>query len=203
MFPLFDHLIFRVFLKLIQRFNDVAKLRDYLDNIKTTNPFNADEFETWSDRGSFESQFLLLYHATELPSVIPIDLYNKNISFSMAKTSIFINMLKSCKEIPCLAKNEEEWSFLSKLLFRLISRKVFTILKIPTSTAENKYVQDANNEIKMTSTDGIAIIGLHGAASLFRSSRQANVAMNYEGNKLSVRALKYIPRGTELLTSIL
>lgn len=196
-FPLLDNLVFRVFLKLIQRFNDVAKLREYLDSVKSPNPFKADDFEAWSDPESFESKFRL-YYATECSSVVTD---NKNIKVSMAKTSILINMLKSCKQIPCLARNEEEWAFLSELLFGLIVCKASTVLNIPSFTREKKYVQGANNEIKLEATDGFPIKGLHGAASLLRSSHQANVDMRYEGNKLIVRALKYIPRGTELLRS--
>lgn len=207
-FSILDCAVLRVFFKLIQRFKDVSKLREYLENIKSPNPFNNDEFEAWSDPGSFESQFRI-YYATERPSLINCtvqkdnlfrtDLNNTKINVSMAKTAIIINILKAFKQlIPSIAKNEEEWSFLSEQLFRLIYCKAFTILNIPVS-AEIKYVQDANNEIKMEAASSVEIMSLHGSALLFRTSCQANVYMNYENNMLTVRAQKAIPRGTELL----
>lgn len=206
-----DCLVLRIFFKVIQRFKDVATLREYLENINTPNPFEGDDFELWPDAGSFESQFRL-YYANERPfltncavhkhNLFRTDLNNKNMNTCIAKAALVIDMLKSCKQVPCAAKSSDEWSFLSEQLFRLFFYKTFSTMGLITYD-EIKYVQDANSERKMifdesTSTNAISF---HGTASLFRTSCEPNVIMDYgkRKNELIVRATKCIPRGAELL----
>lgn len=122
----------------------------------------------------------------------------------MAKTSIIIGILKKYNQIPRLANDEGEWSFLSEQLFRLIFYKSFAASVLPTFK-KIEYVRDANNDIKMKANleSGGGVSALHGSASLFRTSCEPNVdmniGMNMPRNLLTVRALTYIPRGTELL----
>lgn len=208
-------LILRVFFMLIQRFKDFSSLREYFEKIKNQNPFDGvDDFEVWPDSGSFESQFRL-YYGTLGPSEINCtvrkqnlfrcDVKNKNLYISMAKTSVIIDILKTCKDIPCIAKSAEEWSFLSEQLFRLFFYKTFTILNIPVYKAIT-YDHDEDNEtqINTSNTSNVGefmVPALFGSASLFKTSIcQFNVQMDYQQNAGAiVRATKYIPRGSELI----
>lgn len=208
-FAHYDCLVLRVFFKLIQRFACVATLREYLGNIKNPNPFDNTNFKEWSDSGSFVSQFRL-YYATERAPVINCatrkdylfrtDIDNTNMNASMAKAAIIIEMLKTCQQIPRIAKSTDEWSYLSDLLFHLMIFKSFAVINCLIRPVI-KYAQDDDYgiELKITEDSRSAICAFHGSASLFRTSCQPNVCMTYVENLLIVRAIKYIPRGTELL----
>lgn len=204
-----DNLPMRVFFKLIQRFKDVQTLRDYLMDIKRPNPFEIKD--SIEDVESFESQFRI-YFATEQPSLIncivrrPKQLCsdlkkNINLRRTLGKTAIIIAMLKTCKQIPVFAKTVQEWSFLSEILYRLFCYQSFTAKLVETS--EITYVQRANSDIHMKAlirpTNAIA---LYGSASLFRSSCEENILMDYANGVLMVRAIKFIPYGSELLCNM-
>lgn len=199
-FPYLDCLVLRVFLKLIQRFEDVASLREYLESIKNTNPFGD---ETWSNLPCFDAEFRL-YYGIERPSLancavrkdklFRTGVGNKNMNVCMAKTAIIIDMLKTCKQIPRIAKNEEEWSFLTEQLFRLMFYKPFATITIPI--IEFKF---DINKIPVEKIHGQPVFLFQGSGSLFRTSCQPNVEINYEQNNVVVRALENISPGTELL----
>lgn len=203
-----DNLSMRIFFKLIQRFKDVQSLKEYLENIKKPNPCTATDAQEWPDKDSFESQFRIFY-ATEEPSLINCtvrkrlctEFKNPYVRKSLAKASISIDLLKTCKEIPMAAKTAEEWSFLSELLFRLFCYNMWTAKAIESHAIS--YVQRNNPKTLMktvrTAKDATAI---HGVASLFRSSCEENILMDYVKDVLVVRAIKFIPRKTELLCSI-
>lgn len=207
-FPNQDCVVLRVFFKLITRFKDFGNLRNFVENIKNPNPFDDEHFEAWSDPGSFLSQFRI-YYALQRPSVINCtvrkrnlfrtDIENTNMQASMAKTAIIIEMLKTCKQIPRIASSALEWSFLSELLFHFIIFKSFTVMNLPIR--EITYIQVDENGIELQGYEkyGFFFYGLLGSASLFRTSCQENICMDYVNNMVIVRALKYIPRGTELL----
>lgn len=203
-----DRLALRVFFKLIQRFEDFASLREYLEKIKSPNPFEGDDFEAWPDAGSFESQFRL-YWATERPSmnnciVRKQNLYRSdekynNFHTSMVKAAYIIDMLKLSKEIPSLANGSDDWAFLSEQLFRLFFYKTFTSKAVAIS--DKIEFQTANDDVWMSDKTYVrpGCLALYGSASLFRTSCRANVDMDYKKNMLIVRASECIPRGTELL----
>lgn len=198
-FSYVDGLILRVFFKLIQRFEDFARLREYLENIIAPNPFDGDDIQDWPDVGNFLSQFRLFY-ATERPSVKNcIDQRYNNLHTTMAKAAVLIDILKQSKEIPCIAKGADEWAFLSEQLFRLFCYKTFTARSVAKSVL--KYHKKTNNEV-VVSSDSIFYnqsLALYGSASLFRVSCLVNIVMDYRKEGLIVRAIECIPRGTELL----
>lgn len=201
-----DCLVLRIFFKLIQRFQDVRSLREYLENIKAPNPFEGNDFESWPDAGSFESQFRLFY-ANEKPSMINCtvnkpnlllgDPNNKNLYTSLAKAAIITDILKTLEQIPRITNKPEEWSFLSEQLFRLFFYKSFNAKAVGYCN-NSKYAPNFN--IMAINSDMKLALALHGSASLFRSSCRPNVHLSHEENKVIVRASMYIPRGTELLT---
>lgn len=221
--PLVDHLrpfshedclVLRVFFKLIQRFEDIASLREYLETIKAPNPFEGDDFEAWPDVCSFEAQFRL-YYATAVPSVKNVTVHKLNLfrrdnnfenaHTSMAKAAIIIDILKLSKNIPSIfAKGADEWAFLSEQLFRLLFYKTFPAKAVASS--DIKYVQEPNSgSLIMFVTSHVKnSLALYGSASLFKTScEEANVDMEYGKNVLIVRAKHCIPRGTELLAQSL
>lgn len=151
---------------------------------------------------SFESQFRI-YYATKHASVVnstvrkPLstDFENLIVQKYLAKTAITIDLLKMYKEVPQIAKTDEEWSFLSELLYQLLCYISFTGKS--TESNEISYVQNGNEEIQMKLVRStIDANGLYGTASLFRSSCQENIVMDYVDGVLVVRALKFIPKKT-------
>lgn len=206
-----DCLMLRVFFKLIQRFEDFASFREYLESIKAPNPFGVDDFKAWPNVGSFEAQFRL-YYATEVPSVKNCTVRKRNLfrsddlfanaQTSMAKTAIIIDILKLSKNIPSVATGSDDWAFLSEQLFRLFFYKTFTAKAVASSVYE--YVHDADIGMLMLITSHIKnALALYGSASLFKTSCEANVDMEFRDNVLIVRAKACIPRGSELLAQSL
>lgn len=115
-----DCLVFQIFFKLIQRFKDIASLREYLRKIQNPNPFEDIDLEFFPDAGSFESQFRLYYVTTKSPIAYSSVNKDKDLHVSMAKTAMFIDIIKSSKLMQSIAKSTEDWSFLSEQLCRLI-----------------------------------------------------------------------------------
>lgn len=204
-----DNLAQRILFKLIHHFKeDVRNLKEYLENILNPNPFDVKDAEEWQDMESFEAQFRLFY-ATKHSSVanstvikpLSSEFDNDIIQNAFAKTAITMDLLKMSKEIPLITKTEDEWSYLSEVLFRLFCYMPLT----GKATEANviSYVEGADGEIQMqaerTAKDAHAI---HGTASLFRSTCRENIIMDYVNDVLIVRAKKFIPVGYELLCSM-
>lgn len=207
-FPSYDRLAQRIFFKLIHRFKDVHGLRDYLQNIKNPNPFDFKDAENLPNMDSFESQFRI-YFATKHVSVVNTTVHkplssgfeNSIVTKSLAKTAITIDLLKTCKGLPHIANTEEEWSYLSEQLFLIFCYIPLTFRQ--SNQFEISYVQNANEGIQMQLIPTQPNIGgLYGTASLFRSTCRENIVMDFVNGVLVVRALKFIPRNTELLCSM-
>lgn len=198
----------RVFFKLLRRFKDVQHLKYYLENIKNTNPFDTKDGELWPEMDSFESQFRV-YYATKHSSVAnstvikPLcsEFDNAHVQMSIAKTAITIDLLKMSREIIFFAITDDEWSFLSEVMFRLFCYMPLTFKRIETNVVS--YVLEAG-EIRMVAENSVKdAYVIHGTASLFRSTCQENIVTDYVNGVLIVRAKKFIPNGDELLSSML
>lgn len=206
-FALADQLVQRIFFKLMFRFKDVPRLRQYMESIKNPNPFDLKDAEDWPEMDSFESQFRIYFSTKQTPVVNAIvrkplssAFENPIVQKYLAHTAVIIDLLKTCKGVPQIAKTQDEWSFLSEQLFQMFCLSPFTS-KL-TAFNEISYIHTSNGEVNMQviPTD-IGATALYGTASLFKSSCRENIAMDYVNGVLVVRALKFIPKKSELLCS--
>lgn len=196
----------RILFKLLHRFEDVQKLKVYLENIKNPNPFDRKDAEVWPGMDSFEAQFRIYYatkHSTVANSTVIKPLTsvfdNAIVQMSFAKTAITIDLLKMSNKT--LAKTDDEWSFLSELMFRLFCYIPLTFKQIETNVI--RYVLE-DGEIRMEAyRSGKDAHAIHGTASLFKSTCTENIVMDYVNGVLIVRAKTFIPIGEELLCSML
>lgn len=190
-----DRLLLRVFFKILQCFKDVRSLREYLETIKSPNPFKVNDSEEEAE--SFKSQFRI-YYAMKEPNM---NLTDADMHEIYATVAIVIDLLKTVENIPLAAITTEDWTFLAELLFRLIfnsCRTIKTVLNHQIGSKRHTMVVEIDH--CCFSDQSIAI---HSAAAFLRftSRNEANVKMDYVNDVLHVSALKYIPSGTELLCS--
>lgn len=203
----------RVFFNLIQRFADVTELREYLENIKKSppNPFDEKYSKDWPDSTSFLAQYRL-YYASEQPYIpnckvnreklLSGDITNKSLQLAVIKAAHITHLLKTCKQIPKAAKTDDEWLFISDLLFHSFFYDFFT-KKTLWSNHKPMHGPDLIsllNAITLNNKEAIGS-GAFGTTSLIRSSTcKANLHMFFEKGAVVVRTLKAVPRGSELLS---
>lgn len=200
----------RVFFNLIQRFADVADLREYLENIKKDppNPFD-DKYS--KDSTSFLEQYRL-YYASEQPSMpnckvnretlLSGDITNKSLQLAVIKAAHLTHLLKTCKQIPKAAKTDDEWLFISELLFHSFFYDFFTrkTLWSNPKPMHRPGIMAVLSSITSINKEAIGS-GAFGTASLIRSSTcKANLTMFFEEGAVVVRTLKAVPCGSELLS---
>lgn len=208
-----DKTALRVFFNLIQRFTDVTALREYLQNIKKghPNPFDKEYSKEWPAATSFLAQYRL-YYANEQPSMpnckvnrgklLSGDITNKTLQLAIIKAAHVTHLLKTCKQIPKAAKTDEEWLFLSDLLFHSFFYEFFTKKTLWSNRRplHGPDLMSLLNSIALSNKEAIGSAA-HGTASLIRSSTcKANLHMFYENGAVVVRTLKAVPSGSELLS---